>query len=84
MFDFVLEYLNGDMERMFFDLDFNHYLIQYYPAMERQDSEMAECFFFYLAERGVDVSEHLSDEQRRQLIQRHWDQFNDAINDGIL
>ena len=84
MFDFVTEYLDGDMERMFFDLDFNHYLIQYYPAMERQDSEMAECFVFYLAERGVDVSEHLSDEQHRQLIQRQWDQFNDAIDDGML
>ena len=50
MFDFVLEYIDGDMERMFFDMDFNHYLIKYYPAMERQDSEMAECFAFYLAE----------------------------------
>ncbi len=84
MFDFVTEYVDGDMERIFFDLDFNHYLIKYYPAMERQDAEMAECFVFYLAERGVDVSENLSDVQHKQLIQRQWDQFNDAINDGMF
>ncbi len=84
MFDFVLEYIGGVMERMFFDMDFNHYFIKYYPAMERQDSEMAECFAFYLAEQGVDVSNHLSDDQHKKLIRRQWDQFNAAIKDGIF
>ncbi len=84
MFDFVLEYLDGDMERMLFDLDFNHYLIKYYPAMERQNTEMAECFVFYLAERGLDVSDHLSDEQHKELIRRQWELFNEGMNDEIV
>jgi hypothetical protein len=43
MFDFVKEYIDGDMERIFFDMDFSYYLFKYYPAMERQNAEMAEC-----------------------------------------
>ncbi len=45
---------------------------------------MAECFAFYLAVQGVDVSEHLSDEQHKTLIRQQWEQFNDAFNDGIF
>lgn len=59
MFEFIKEYLDGNMERMFFDLDFGHYLIKYYPAMERQDPDMAGCFAYYLAERGADISSAL-------------------------
>ncbi len=59
-------------------------MIQYYPAMQRKDPEMAECFAYYLSEQGVDVSEGLSDAQHKKLIRRQWNQFMDAIEDGLL
>ena len=43
MMDFIREYLDGEMDRLGFDLDFNHYLIKYYPAMERKNRRFAEC-----------------------------------------
>ncbi len=82
MFEFVQEYLNGNMERMFFDLDFNHYLIQYYPAMERQNPEMAECFAFYISECGVDASDGLSDTEHKKLIRKQWKEFTGAMEGG--
>ena len=51
---FVQEYLDGDMDRMGFDLDFNYYLIKHYPSMERANHDLADCFNFYLAEEGFD------------------------------
>ena len=82
MFEFVQEYLDGHMSRISFDLDFNHYLIKYYPAMERQDSDMAECFAYYLSEQGVDVAGSLSDEQHKTLIKKQWKQFTQAVDAG--
>lgn len=84
MFDFVKDYLDGNMQRMFFDLDFDYYFIQYYPAMQRKDPEMAECFAYYLSEQGVDISDGLSDSQHKKLIRRQWKQFNDALDDGLF
>lgn len=83
MMEFVERYLNGDMNRMFFDLDFNHYLIQHYPKMEREAPEMAGCFAFYLADEGIDRTEGLSDAQHKKLIRRQFKEFTDACSDGL-
>ena len=83
MFEFVQEYISGDMPRMFFDLDFDHYFIKYYPAMERLNPDMAGCFAYYLSEHGVDVSEGLSDAQHKNLIRRQWKKFSAALKDGL-
>jgi hypothetical protein len=53
MMDFVQEYLDGVRNRVDFDLDFNHYLIENYAKMEREGGELADCFQFYLAEEGL-------------------------------
>lgn len=83
MLSFVQEYLDGDTERMFFDMDFNHYLIQHYPAMERHNPDLAECFAFYLAEEGVDLSLGLSDADHKKLIRKQFKKFLDAARDGF-
>ena len=82
MMEYVREYLRGDMQRMFFDLDFNYYLTENYPAMERKNPEMAECFVFYLLENGVACSDSLSDAQHKKLIRRQFKAF-DALNGGL-
>jgi hypothetical protein len=57
MIRFVRDYLNGENSRLDWDLDFNHYLIQHYPKMARENAEVADCFAFYLSEEGYDRDE---------------------------
>jgi hypothetical protein len=83
MMEFVQEYLNGEKDRMIFDIDFDHYLIENYPEMERIDPEMAECFAFYLSEEGIDRTEGLSDSQHKTLIRRQFKAFSKALKDGM-
>ncbi len=83
MFEFVQKYIDGDMPRLFFDLDFDHYFIKYYPALERLNPDMAGCFAYYVSEQGVDVSNGLSDAQHKKLIRRQWKKFTSALDDGL-
>jgi len=83
MMTFVQEYLNGEMDRLGWDLDFNHYLIQYYPKMERENSDLAECFAFYIAEQGFDEGDDLDDGEHKELIRKQWNKFKAAMRDGF-
>ena len=83
MIAYVREYLDGDMERLFFDLDFDHYLIEHYPKMDRENPALAECFAFYLSEEGVDRSDNLSDSEHKKLIRRQFNRFMAAMRDGF-
>ena len=84
MMAFVREYLDGEMDRLGFDLDFNYYLIQNYPKMERENREITECFSFYLADEGLDKAIDLDDKKHKKLIRKQWSQFNSALRDGLL
>jgi len=83
MMGFVQEYLNGEMDRLGFDLDFIHYLIENYPKMERENAELAECFNFYLAEQGFDKVQRLSDAEHKKLIRKQYKEFESVMNDGL-
>jgi hypothetical protein len=84
MMAFVQEYLDGEMDRLGFDLDFIHYLIKHYPKMEREDSDLAECFNIYLAEQGYDLAQGLTDAQHKKLIRKQYNEFLSAMQDGFL
>ena len=83
MVNFVNEYLSGEMTRIGFELDFNHYLMKHYAKMEREDSEQAECFAFYLAEEGLDKGMDLNDDEHKKLIRKQWSEFKAAMQDSI-
>jgi hypothetical protein len=83
MIAYVEDYLRGDTERLFFDLDFHYYLRMYYPAMERRNPYLADCFVYYLCEEGVDLAENLSDDEHKCLIRRQFEKFSDALRDGL-
>ena len=83
MVAFVEDYLEGRTDRLGWDLDFTHYLIQHYPKMERENSDAAECFNFYLAEQGFDEGVGLPDDEHKVLIQNQYDAFKDARRDGF-
>jgi len=83
MMNFVQEYLDGTMDRISWDLDFNHYLIQHYPKMERENRELADCFYYYLSEEGHDQGDDLSNSENKKLIRKQWREFKAAMKDGI-
>lgn len=83
MIAFVQEYLSGEMERYYFDMDFDHYLIEHWSAMERKDAELARAFGYYVSEQGIDQTEGLSDAQHKRLIRRQFKLFNEAVQDGM-
>lgn len=83
MIAFVQDYLDGVLDRLDWDLDFNHYLIKHYPKMERDNADLAECFVFYLAEEGFDQAIGLSNDDHKVLIQEQLDKFKSAMQDGF-
>ena len=83
MMNFVQEYLDGDMDRLSWDLNFNHYLIKHYPNMERDNIDLAECFNFYLAELGFDQGVNLPDDKHKKLIRKQFNEFKAAMRDGF-
>ena len=84
MINFVQEYIDGKSSRLDFELDFNHYLIKNYPKMERENSELADCFNFYIGEHGHDAAEKLSDSEHKKLIRKQFNEFISALNGDIL
>lgn len=72
--DFVSEFVNGKMERLFFDLDYSYYVIQHYPEMECEDARFAHRFADTVDrayERGSNLN--LSDEAFRAEISKAFD-----------
>ena len=84
MMEFVQDYLDGTNERLDFDLDFNYYLKKYYPGMERENPDLAECFLFYVAERGYDEAQRLSNAEHKKLIREQFEEFQSAMRDGFM
>lgn len=84
MMNYVQEYLDGKMDRLDWDLDFNNYLTKYYPKMKRESRDLADCFSFYLAEEGSDQGVGLSDGEHKKLIRKQWKGFKAAMRDGSL
>ena len=84
MMNFVQSYLDGERSRMYFDLDFSHYLMKHYAKMERANPNLAECFNFYLAVEGFDHTEGLSNDQHKKLIQKQFNEFKAALRDGFF
>jgi hypothetical protein len=83
MVAFVKDYLAGENNRLGWDLDFNHYMIEHFPNMERENPYVADCFALYISEQGFDHGEHMNDVEHKKLIRRQFIKFSDAITDGF-
>ena len=84
MVDFVNQYLEGEMDRLEFDLDFICNLEENYPKMQKENRELAEFFHFRFAERGLDRADGLCDDKHKDLIEDQWDDFVDAMENGLF
>lgn len=71
MIDFISDFVNGEIERYFFDLDYSAYVIEHFPHMEKENGSFAEkfaCTVDQTYERGTDLG--LSDEEFRIEISK--------------
>lgn len=76
MIDFISSFVNGEIERYFFDLDYSAYVIEHFPHMEKEDAKLAEKFAYtvdQVYERGTDLG--LSDEEFRVEISNALDKW---------
>ena len=44
MINFISDFINGETERYFFNLDYNAYVIEHFPYMEIEDSRLGDRF----------------------------------------
>jgi len=44
MIEFISDFIKGDLDRFFFDLDYSAYVIEHFPYMEQENPELAERF----------------------------------------
>ena len=76
MIDFISDFVNGDLERYFFDLDYSAYVIEHFPHMELENSRFADSFAHTVDrayERVADLG--LSDEEFRDEISKALDEW---------
>lgn len=78
MIEFITEFVNGEMDRLFFDLDYCAYVIEHFPYMEKENPSLADRFAYIVDqtyERGTDND--LSDEDFRDEIANALDAWLD-------
>lgn len=79
MMRFIKEIIDGESDRLNFDLDFNYHLIQRYDKMYDEDPEAAEAF----AERVGDLcdrTDELSDDELRDELMDAYELIEDILN----
>ena len=79
MMRFIKEIIDGESDRLNFDLDFNYHLIQRYDKMYDEDPEAAEVF----AERVGDLcdrTDELSDDELRDELMDAYELIEDILN----
>lgn len=70
----VIDFANGDIGRWAFDLDYSGYVIDYYPAFEREHPRLARRFADTI-ERTYSACSWMPDEQFRDAIADAVDEF---------
>jgi len=76
MIEFISDFVNGEIERYFFDLDYSAYVIEHFPYMELEDAKFADKFAYAIDqtyERGSDLG--LPDEEFRAEISKALDEW---------
>ena len=84
MMNYVKLYLDGNLSRMEFELDFNYYIMQHYDKMAREHREFAEAFYYYVSDCGFDKGHGLSDIQFKKLIRKQYREVMDAVQTGLF
>jgi hypothetical protein len=76
MIEFISDFANGELGRLFFDLDYSAYVREHFPHMELENTKFADKFAYTIDrayERGTDQG--LSDEDFRVEISNALDEW---------
>ncbi|HOV28406.1 MAG TPA: hypothetical protein PK566_18890 [Pseudobacteroides sp.] len=82
MIDFISDFVDGKLDRYFFDLDYSAYVIEHFPHMELENSRLADRFAYTIDrayERGTNLC--LPDEEFRLEIAHA---FNEWLGRSIV
>jgi hypothetical protein len=74
MINFISDFVNGDLDRFFFDLDYSAYVIEHFPYMEFENAKIADNFV-YTVDQAYDFGTALglSDEEFRVEISKAFE-----------
>ncbi|HOK50241.1 MAG TPA: hypothetical protein PLM18_08730 [Sedimentibacter sp.] len=76
MIEFIKDFIDGEIDSYFFDLDYSAYVIEHFPYMEKENPELAERFantIDYVYEYYVDRG--LPEEEFRVKMSKAFDQW---------
>lgn len=69
MVDFITDFVNGEIDKFFFDLDYSAYVIEHFPYMEKENPILADRFAYIVDQAYEQGSDNgLSDEDFRDEI----------------
>lgn len=71
---FVIDFVNGDMSRWEFDLDYSGYVVDYFPGFEEEHPRLARKFADTI-DVAYDHCSWMEDEPFRQAIGEAVDEF---------
>ena len=78
MMNFVCDFIDERMDRLSFELDFNHYLNEKYDGMYNENPEAAEVFAVRIGDI-VDTSEKMTDDEFRDALCDPYDLVLDIL-----
>ena len=80
MMRFIKEIIDGESDRLNFDLDFNYHLIQRYDKMYNEDPEATEVIAEYVGDL-CDRSDEFTDDELRDKLIDAYELIEDVLND---
>jgi hypothetical protein len=83
MMGYVKQYLDGDINRFEFELDFDYLIMKKFKQMCRENREYAELFYDYISEAGVDAGKNLPDDKFKKLIKKQYNEVKDIADNGF-
>lgn len=79
MLRMVRRYLDGEMSKIDFVLDFPYEMEKRYQKMLNEDEDYADMMYCYLIECGTDKAEGMSNDAFKQLMQKQYDEVMDNV-----
>jgi hypothetical protein len=83
MMEYVKQYLDGNINRFEFELDFDYLIMKKHKQMCRENREYAELFYDYISESGVDAGKNLPDDKFKKLIKKQYNEVKDIADNGF-
>ena len=83
MMKLVKSYLDGDIDRAIFELDFDSALNSRYKKMLKEDRDIAEWFYECIVDDAINKSFNLSDKDFLGILREEYVRVKDLIDNGV-